>query len=67
MKAPDLPKPVFNFLKPVVSYYIAMLISDDIAANVEIMNEAVVPGAAGSEEITKSFPRRSIISWSGQM
>lgn len=53
VKAPDLPKPVFNFLKPVVSYYIAMLISDDIAANVEIMNEAVVPGAAGSEEITK--------------
>lgn len=38
VKAPDLPKPVFNFLKPVVSYYTAMLISDDIAANVEVMN-----------------------------
>ncbi|MEG1657375.1 MAG: hypothetical protein RR292_07855, partial [Christensenellaceae bacterium] len=37
--APDLPKPVFNFLKPVVNYYIAMLISDDIATNIEIMGE----------------------------
>ncbi len=36
--APDLVKPVFNFLKPAVNYYIAMLISDDIAVNVEILN-----------------------------
>ncbi len=36
VNAPDLDKPVFNFLKPVVSYYIAMLISDDIAANIEL-------------------------------
>lgn len=35
VNAPDLDKPVFNFLKPVVNFYIAMLISDDIAANVE--------------------------------
>ena len=40
VNAPDLPKPVFNFLKPVVNYYNAMLISDDIAANIEIMEGA---------------------------
>ncbi|BDF57506.1 hypothetical protein CE91St36_03230 [Christensenellaceae bacterium] len=38
VKAPELPKPVFNFLKPVVNYYNAMLISDDIAANIEVMD-----------------------------
>ncbi len=38
VNAPDLDKPVFNFLKPVVSYYVAMLISDDIAVNVETMD-----------------------------
>lgn len=36
VNAPDLDKPVFNFLKPVVNYYTAMLISDDIATNVEL-------------------------------
>jgi hypothetical protein len=41
VKAPDLDKPVFNFLKPVVNYYIAMLISDDIAANVELGDPAI--------------------------
>ena len=50
VKAPDLPKPVFNFLKPVVSYYTAMLISDDIAANVEIMNTSP---DAGNNDVTK--------------
>ena len=39
VNAPDLDKPVFNFLKPVVSYYVAMLISDDVAVNVELGNE----------------------------
>ncbi len=33
--APSLPHPVVNFLKPVINYYIAMLVSDDIAANIE--------------------------------
>jgi hypothetical protein len=36
--APDLTKPVFNFLKPAVNYFIAILISDDIAVNIEIFN-----------------------------
>ena len=45
VNAPDLDKPVFNFLKPVVSYYIAMLISDDIAANIEL--------AGGSDALEK--------------
>ncbi len=39
VNAPDLDKPVFNFLKPVVNYYTAMLISDDIATNVEMSNK----------------------------
>jgi len=45
VNAPDLDKPVFNFLKPVVSYYIAMMISDDIAANIEL--------AGGSDALEK--------------
>ncbi|MEG0703473.1 MAG: hypothetical protein RR449_07870, partial [Christensenella sp.] len=39
VNAPDLDKPVFNFLKPVVNYYTAMLISDDIATLVELTNK----------------------------
>ena len=30
VNAPDLDKPVFNILKRVVNYFIAMLVSDDI-------------------------------------
>lgn len=40
LNAPDLPKPVFNFLKPAVNYYIAMLISDDIAVSAEVEQNA---------------------------
>ena len=43
VNAPDLDKPVFNFLKPVVNYYTAMLISDDIATNVELANNLDAP------------------------
>lgn len=43
VNAPDLDKPVFNFLKPVVSYYVAMLISDDVAVNVELGNSVRPP------------------------
>jgi hypothetical protein len=32
VNAPDLEKPVLNFLKRVVSYFVAMLVSDDVAA-----------------------------------
>ena len=46
VKAPDLVKPVFNFLKPVVNYYIAMLISDDIAANIEAVSYTHLASAA---------------------
>ena len=31
VNAPDLDKPVFNILKRVVNYFIAMLVSDDIS------------------------------------
>lgn len=40
LNAPDLIKPVFNFLKPAVNYYVAMLISDDIAAEIQPFDEA---------------------------
>lgn len=33
VNAPDLPKPVINVLKRVVSYFISMIVSDDIAAD----------------------------------
>ncbi len=49
--APNLPKPVFNFLKPVVNYYIAMLISDDIKAYIETGDSTV--SKAVSEQIDK--------------
>lgn len=39
LNAPDLDKPVFNFLKPVVNYYVSTLISDDISANIELCHE----------------------------
>ena len=35
LNAPDLPKPVINVLKRVVSYFISMIVSDDVAANFE--------------------------------
>ena len=33
LNAPDLPKPVINVLKRVVSYFISMIVSDDVAAS----------------------------------
>lgn len=36
LNAPDLDKPVLNFIKPVVNYYVALLISDDIATNITL-------------------------------
>lgn len=36
--APDLDKPVFNILKRVVNYFIAMLVSDNIAVNLSLFN-----------------------------
>ena len=35
VNAPDLDKPVFNILKRVISYFIAMLVSDDIAVSIQ--------------------------------
>lgn len=34
VNAPDLPKPTLNFLKRVVSYFVAMIVSDDIAVSI---------------------------------
>lgn len=36
VNAPNLAKPVFNIIKPVINFYIATLISDDISANIEL-------------------------------
>ena len=38
VQAPSLPKPVLNILKRVVSYFISMLVSDDVSARIEEMN-----------------------------
>ena len=35
LKAPDLEKPVFNFIDRVVTYFIAMLVSDDIGVDIK--------------------------------
>lgn len=51
VNAPDLDKPVFNFLKPVVNYYTAMLISDDIATNMELANNLDTKKKAKPSEV----------------
>lgn len=70
VRAPDLDKPVFNILKPVVNYYTAMLISDDIAVNVEMMsgfssqNEAIdmkISGNGPEETSIASFGMDEIV------
>jgi len=43
---PDMDKPVFNFIKSIVKYFIAMMISDQIAADV------TVTGAEDGEEVS---------------
>lgn len=57
VNAPDLDKPVFNFLKPVVNYYTAMLISDDIATNVELANR---PGNGDGQKKRGKKERRQM-------
>lgn len=39
LNAPDLPKPVINVLKRVVSYFISMIVSDDVSASFSPFNE----------------------------
>ena len=39
VNAPDLDKPVFNFLKRVISYFIAMISSNDITIHIEPFRE----------------------------
>lgn len=39
VEAPDLEKPVLNFLKRVVSYFVAMLVSDDVSACITSFQE----------------------------
>ncbi|MBQ1954701.1 MAG: hypothetical protein II350_03070 [Clostridia bacterium] len=42
VNAPDLEKPVLNVLKRCVSYFLAMLSSDDIAVNIEPFDEGEI-------------------------
>ncbi|HBU11327.1 MAG TPA: hypothetical protein DEB31_00895 [Clostridiales bacterium] len=55
INAPSLDKPVFNILKPVVNYYTAMLISDDIAINTEMADAA---GASDTMELKSGNKRK---------
>ena len=41
VNAPDLDKPVFNILKRVVNYFIAMLVSDDISIKLSLFNRSM--------------------------
>ena len=40
VNAPNIPKPVFNLLKRVVSYFVSILVSDDISVSFEPFNES---------------------------
>jgi len=71
LNAPDLEKPVLNFLKRVVTYYISMLISDDLAVNVtpfapswvEGNSSVILPVAAGGENTEKLKVPGDLENW----
>lgn len=48
--APDLDKPVFNFLKRVVNYFVSMIVADDIG--ISITAEGLTPVLADGTEIS---------------
>ena len=50
LRAPDLPKPVINVTKRVVSYFIAMLVSNDVGVKLDPYNKtkAMIPGPDGN-------------------
>lgn len=63
VNAPDLEKPVLNVLKRCVSYFLAMLSSDDIAVNIEPFEEGEVERLASdvlSGEIRRVAERAGI-------
>ncbi len=39
VNAPDMDKPVFNILKRVINYFIAMLVSDNVAVSLSLFNK----------------------------
>jgi hypothetical protein len=60
LNAPDLDKPVLNFLKRVCSYMIAMLVSDDIAVEITPKGKSgaeAAQAAALTEEIGRVIER----------
>ena len=60
LNAPDIDKPVFNFLKPVVNYYIAQIISDDTIPFIMRPNLSVVKQCAIITIIEKNILQHSI-------
>lgn len=50
LRAPDLPKPVINVTKRVVSYFIAMLVSNDVGVKLDPYNKTktMIPGPDGN-------------------
>ena len=41
LKAPDIEQPVLNFLKRIVTYFIAMIVSDDIAVSINSFKRSI--------------------------
>jgi len=63
LNAPDLDKPVLNFLKRVVTYFIAMIVSDDVTAAVDPFyktEENVVMSKILSQEIDRVIERTKV-------
>lgn len=59
LNAPDLEKPVLNFLKRVVTYFISMLVSDDISVSIDpfIQSESDQSTIILAEEIKRVIER----------
>ena len=67
VKAPDIDKPVLNFLERTVMYEVALIVSNDIAAHVQDMvdpdgEEATAISKYMQEEIDRIFEERNIKS-----
>lgn len=68
LKAPDLPKPVFNVIKRVVSYFVSMIVSDDVAISLspftktvaEIIDSEGNPKSIVKEELDAAVIEREV-------
>lgn len=65
LNAPDLEKPVLNFLKRVVSYFIAMIVTDDVGVSIDTFSdneENQLACNALAEEVEKVIERENVKS-----